>query len=105
MVMEVGMSLQAKPGSRVPAETARVARAAFPKGNPYLTLRDELDTIYPDNLFAPLFPTRGQPAEARASVLGETRCALNHLPRWPDDVALAWAMRRSAITRSQTDRE
>src|SRR5215471_5300665 len=40
-----------------------------------------------------------------ASVLDGTRCALNHLPRWPDDVALAWATRRSAITRSQTDRE
>ena len=58
------MSLQAKSGSHVPAETARVARAAFPKGNPYLTLRDELETIYADSLFAPLFPTRGQPAEA-----------------------------------------
>jgi transposase len=58
------MSLQANPNSRVPEETARVARAAFPKGNPYLTLRDELDTLYPDSLFVTLFPTRGQPAEA-----------------------------------------
>jgi transposase len=48
----------------VPEETARVAQAAFPKGHPYLTLRDELDTIYPDSLFAPLFSTRGQPDEA-----------------------------------------
>jgi transposase len=39
------MSLQANPGSRAPDETARVARAAFPKGNAYLTLRDELETI------------------------------------------------------------
>jgi transposase len=58
------MSLQAKPGSSVPEETARVARAAFPKGNPYLTLRDELETIYANGLFAALFPKRGQPAEA-----------------------------------------
>jgi transposase len=58
------MSLQAKPGSRVPEETARVARAAFPKGNPYLTVHDELDTSYPASLRAALFPTRGQPAEA-----------------------------------------
>jgi transposase len=46
----------------VPDETARVARAAFPKGNPYLTLRDELETIYVDSSFADLFPTRGQAA-------------------------------------------
>lgn len=58
------MSLQVKPGSSVPEETARVARAAFPKGNAYLTLRDELETIYADDQFAGLFPKRGQPAEA-----------------------------------------
>ncbi len=58
------MSLRPQPGSQVPEETARVARAAFPKGNPYLTLRDELETIYADSLFAALFPKRGQPAEA-----------------------------------------
>src|SRR4029450_4431820 len=58
------MSLRPQPGSQVPEETARVARAAFPKGNPYLTLRDELETIYADSLFTALFPKRGQPAEA-----------------------------------------
>ncbi|MBV9232128.1 MAG: IS1182 family transposase [Chloroflexi bacterium] len=46
----------------VPAETARVAHAAFPKGNLYLRMRDELGTIYQDEMFAPLFPTQGQPA-------------------------------------------
>ena len=30
----------------VPAETARIARAAFPKGNPYLTLRDDLGPVF-----------------------------------------------------------
>jgi transposase len=58
------MSLQVKPRSSVPEETARVARAAFPKGNAYLTLRDELETIYADDQFAGLFPKRGQPAQA-----------------------------------------
>ena len=33
------MSLQPHPSTPVPEDTARVARAAFPKGNPYLTLR------------------------------------------------------------------
>lgn len=34
----------------------RVARAAFPKGNPYLTLRDELGAIFADEAFGDLFP-------------------------------------------------
>jgi transposase len=58
------MSLCPQPGSHVPDETARVARAAFPKGNPYLTLRDELETIYAESFFEDLFPKRGQPAES-----------------------------------------
>jgi transposase len=42
--------------------TALVARAAFRKGNLYLRLRDELGTLYTDQDFANLFPSRGQPA-------------------------------------------
>ncbi len=48
----------------VPKETARVAQAAFLKGNRYLTLRDELGTIFNDEMFAHLFPKVGQPGEA-----------------------------------------
>jgi len=48
----------------VPAETARVARAAFPKGNRYLEMHDVLGTISTDELFADLYPVKGQPAEA-----------------------------------------
>ncbi len=58
------MSLQMAPIGAVPEETARVARAAFPKGNAYLRLRDELGPLYADADFAALFPRRGQPAEA-----------------------------------------
>jgi transposase len=46
----------------VPPETARVARAAFPKGNRYLRLADELETLLTDDAFLALFPTHGQPA-------------------------------------------
>jgi len=46
----------------IPQLTALVARAAFPKGNSYLQIRDELDTIYKDQDFADLFPADGQPA-------------------------------------------
>jgi transposase len=58
------MSLHPEPIGPVPEDTARVARAAFAKGNPYLSLRDELGVFFADAQFADLFPTRGQPAEA-----------------------------------------
>jgi transposase len=58
------MSLHAEPIPPVPEETARVARAALRRGNPYLKVRDELGAIYQDEAFAALFPRRGQPAEA-----------------------------------------
>lgn len=58
------MSLRPQPFHPVPEETARVARAAFPHGHPYLMLRDEFDTFFHDEQFASLFPKRGQPAEA-----------------------------------------
>jgi len=46
----------------VPEETARIARAAFPKGNLYLKLRDELGTLFEDRDFASLFARRGHPS-------------------------------------------
>jgi transposase len=42
--------------------TSQVARAAFPKGNPYLTLREALGTIFTDEDFMALYPERGQPS-------------------------------------------
>src|SRR3954453_23822483 len=56
------MSLKPMEIPPVPEETVRVARAAFPKGAPFLRLRDELGVIYRDEMFASLFPKRGQPA-------------------------------------------
>jgi transposase len=44
----------------VPEVTARVARAAFPKGNRYMRLRDELGVFYNDEELAELYPERGQ---------------------------------------------
>jgi transposase len=46
----------------VPAETARVAHAAFPDGNVYLRLRDELGTLFDDELFTAVYASEGQPA-------------------------------------------
>jgi len=48
----------------IPEETARVARAAYPKGNLYMKMRDALGTIYQDESFAHLFPANGRPVEA-----------------------------------------
>ncbi|RPI86737.1 MAG: IS1182 family transposase, partial [Chloroflexi bacterium] len=58
------MSMHPRPETKVPEETVRVARAAFPKGNDYMILRDELETIYADSQFAALFSQRGQSAES-----------------------------------------
>jgi transposase len=55
------MSLHPHIITPVPEDTARVARAAFPKGHPYLTCRDALGTIFQDEDFAALFPAWGQP--------------------------------------------
>src|SRR5512147_1859667 len=55
------MSLQPSPIPPIPDETARVAHAAFPRGNTYLRLREELGPLYEDSDFAALFPRRGQP--------------------------------------------
>ena len=48
----------------VPDDTARTARAAFRRGNPYVLLRDRLGTVFADADFADLYPKRGQPAYA-----------------------------------------
>jgi transposase len=55
------MTLHSTPMSPVPEETARIARAALPKGNVYLQMRDVLGSIYSDDQFADLFASRGRP--------------------------------------------
>src|SRR5215471_16816104 len=71
------MSMKPQQISPVPEETARVARAANPKGNVYMHLRDELGSILRRSLFAALFPRRGQPAEARLSSGSRHRDAIH----------------------------
>jgi len=56
------MSLKPRQIERVPEHAMRVAQAAFPKGNLYLTLRDQLGSIFQDQDFSDLFPKDGQPA-------------------------------------------
>jgi transposase len=58
------MSLDPQTDYPIPEDTQRVARAAFPKGNLYMRMRNELRAIYQDASFAELFPGRGQSAES-----------------------------------------
>ena len=58
------MSIRTEPIGFVPQDTARVARAAFPKGNLYMQMRDVLGTIYADEDFSELFEVRGRPSIA-----------------------------------------
>ncbi len=58
------MSLHPQDPPKVPDETRRVARAAFPKGTLCLRIADALGPVYRDGQFAALFPRRGQPAAA-----------------------------------------
>jgi transposase len=73
------MSLCPQPGSHVPEETARVARAAFPTGTPSWTLRAALATLYTESDFADVFPQRGPPAASpgRRALLVVVPCADN----------------------------
>ena len=53
------MSLHPEPIGEIPAETVRVARAAFPGGTVITRLRDEFATLYEDADFRTLDPVRG----------------------------------------------
>jgi transposase len=59
--MECVVSLQPRPWPDVPETTARVARAAFPKGCLAMRIRDELGPLFTDEQFVTAFGTRGRP--------------------------------------------
>ncbi|MGC2998001.1 transposase [Streptomyces sp. G35A] len=56
------MSLHARKTDGVPEETARVVRAAFPKGSLAMRIRDESGELFADADLTELYPTRGKPA-------------------------------------------
>ena len=60
------MSLRVVPSAPIPAETVRIAQAAFPKGTMCMQMRDTLGPIYEDAQFVALFSSTGQPAVAPA---------------------------------------
>ena len=59
------MSLSPAPIDPIPEQTIRVAQAAFPKGNPYMTFRDEMGLIFDDDDFVHLYSHEGQPGDQR----------------------------------------
>ena len=55
------MSLHPEPIGGIPAETVRVAHAAFPGVTIITRLRDEFDVLYEDADIRALYLARGQP--------------------------------------------
>jgi transposase len=53
------MSLKPQAIEPIPDETRQVAQAAFPKGNPFMTMRDELGVFFEDAQFVALFAAQG----------------------------------------------
>ena len=56
------MVLHHQPIKPIPSLTQEIAQKAFPKGNLYMSLRDELGTLYDESDFAELYSSEGQPA-------------------------------------------
>ena len=62
------MSLKANPTSQIPEDTARIAKAAFRKGNRYMLLRDTFGDFFNTTDFKHLFSSEGKPAEDPARI-------------------------------------
>jgi transposase len=57
------MSLHVPLFAVIPEDTERVAKAAFPRGNRYVHLRDTFGPLFDSRDFQQLFATEGRPAE------------------------------------------
>ena len=99
------MSLKPQPIPEIPAETVRVVRAVFPKGNMYIHLRDMLGPIYQDELFADLYPDRGQPAYApwRLALVSVFQCMENLTDRQAADAVRSRLDWKYALSLELTD--
>jgi len=69
------MSLPRTTPAPIPEATIEAARAAFPKGNRYIEIRDTLGTVYTNADFADLYSHPGQPAHDHARSHDIGRCA------------------------------
>ena len=71
------MSVRPRPGAEIPELTARVARAANPKGTTAMWVRDRLEGLWWDEDFASWYPRNGRPAWSPAQLA--TVCVLQFL--------------------------
>ena len=74
------MTMWPRPSHAVPAITAQVARAAFPKGCLAIRIRDALDGVFEDAQFAGPFATRGRPAVSPARLARCQCCTGSGVP-------------------------
>lgn len=70
------MSLQPHSGAEIPPLTARVARAANPKGTTAMWIRDRLDGLWSDEDFTAWYPRDGRPGLSPAQLA--TVCVLQY---------------------------
>src|SRR5215471_6548590 len=99
------MSLKPQAICPVPQETVRVARAAYPKGNLYLQMREVLGSIYADEDFADLFPKEGPPTDRSVAFSRSDRAAISGAPvRSASGGCCAWKARLEISARSRFDR-
>jgi transposase len=89
----------------VPEDTAKVAKAAFRKGNRYMQMRDELGTLFTDEQFTDLFPNVGQLAEApwRLALVTVMQFAENLTDRQAADAVRARIDWKYALSLELTD--
>ncbi len=90
------MTLRPRPLPPVPAETARIAHASFPKGHPSSRAADELGAVCTDATFAAPFRRRGPPA------LAPWRLALTTLRQFAEGLSNRQA---ADAVRARLDRE
>ena len=99
------MSMKPQAIPEIPAETVRVVRAIFPKGNSYVHLRDTLGSIYQDELFADVYPDRAQPAYApwRLALVTIFQCMENLTDRQAADAVRSRLDWKYALSLELTD--
>ena len=66
----------------IPPLTKEIARKAFPNGNLYMTLRDELGLLYDEQDLAELYSSEGQPALHPGSLA--LICAMQYMANLSD---------------------
>jgi hypothetical protein len=66
--MGVEMSIHPGPGAEIPPRTARIARAANPRGTTAMWVRDRLDGLWEDADFIAWYPRDGRPGISPAQL-------------------------------------